>query len=285
MSVRRLVAGAFAAAFALLPLAAAAEGVNFTVPDHYLVGATNPAVSFPGTYRVWARSLNGVRHSIVVSSSPATRTLNAEIDATVASLAARNAIDVARSDGGMLCGLPSVRLSYAYANQLTYVYRYVVVGDRLLIASYAHPLGTDPDPAALASLETLCAGIYQPRAPQGWELTVPGAPNVSIWHPAGGGAASIAQLARPTKYDNATLAPWAGTGGTVVSTSQASCGAIAIRRATVEVDDGANVIEYAAGTAYDFDYYVVYKRPAADPADPNAMAMLTSFCEKTLPAN
>ena len=270
-----------ALAFTLLPLAAAAEGVNFTVPDHYL-GAATVSPRSAGTYRVWARSLGGVRHSIVVSSSPATSTLNAEIDATVAALAARNAIDVARSDGGMLCGMPSVRLSYAYANQLAYIYRYVIVGDRLLIASYAHPVGTDPDPTAVAALDTLCAGIHQPRTPDGWELTTPSSPNVSLWH-IPGGTATIAQIARVTKDLNATLAPWTGTGGTVVSTSTASCGAIAIRRATVKVDNGANLIEYSAGTAYDYDYYVVYKRPAADPADPNAMAVLTSFCEKTLP--
>jgi len=278
----RIIAGALAAAvFAVVPLAASAEGVNFTVPDHYLAEPGTPPPGFPGTYRVWGRALNGVRHSIVVSSSPVTRDLNAEVDATVAALTTRNAINLARADGGQLCGLPSVRLSYAYANQLTYVYRYMILGDRLLIASYAHPLGTDADPAALAALDSLCGGIFQPRTPDGWQLTTPSAANVSIWH-VPGGAATITQIARATKVIDAPLAPWAGN-GTVVSTSQAGCGAAAIRRATVKVDDGANLIEYAAGTAYNYDYYVVYKRPAGDPADPNAMALLTAFCDKTLP--
>ncbi|HTD35962.1 MAG TPA: hypothetical protein VK669_00500 [Candidatus Limnocylindrales bacterium] len=271
-----------AAAFVLLPLAASAEGVEFTVPDHYLVLPNPPSVSFPGTYRAWARNVDGVRHSIVVSSSPATRDLDAEIDTTVASLAGRHAVDVARSEGGLLCGMPSVRLSYAYPNQLTYVYRYAVVADRMLIASYAHPVGTPADPTALSSLDTLCSGIHQPRTPPGWTITSPYPPNVSAWTPTAGGSALLMQTARLTKRDESPLAPLSGS-GTVLTTSVQPCGATVIRRSTVKSADGANVLEYAAGTAYSYDYYVVYKRPAAETADANAMALLTSFCEKTIP--
>jgi hypothetical protein len=277
-----LAAALAADASVLLPLAASAEGVNYTVPDHYLVGAPDPAMQFLGTFRLWARTLDGVRHSIVVSSAPATRTLTAEIDATVAALAARHAVDVARADAGPLCGMPSVQPSYAYPNQRTYVFRYAVVGDRMVIASYAHPVGTAADPAALASLDTLCSGIHQPRTPAGWTIQSPYPPNASAWRPSAGGSALLMQMARPTKNDGSALAPASGT-GTVLSTSQQACGATAIRRTTVKSADGANVLEYASGTAYAYDYVVAYKRPAADPADANAMALLTSFCENTLP--
>jgi hypothetical protein len=269
-------------ASAVPSLAASAGGVSFTVPEHYLVGTPNPTMVFPGTFRVWFRSLAGVRHSIVVSSAPATRTLAAEIDATVASIAARHAVDVARSDAATLCGMPSVQLSYAYPNQLTYVYRYAVVADRLLIASYAHPVGTAADVTALASLDTLCSGIHQPRTPAGWTITSPYPPNASAWTPSSGGTALLMQMARPTKNDGSPLGPASGP-GTVVSTSQQACGATMIRRTTVKSADGANLLEYASGTAYGYDYVVAYKRPAADPADANAMALLTSFCENTLP--
>ncbi|HEX3465376.1 MAG TPA: hypothetical protein VHS78_15110 [Candidatus Elarobacter sp.] len=279
---RGWAAGTLALAFALIPLAAEAEGVAFTVPDHYLVLPSPPALSLPGTYRAWARFLDGTRHSIVVSSSPATRTLAAELDATVASVSARHAIDVARSDGAPLCGMPSMQLSYAYANQLTYLYRYAVVGDRMLIASYAHPVGTAADPSAVASLDTLCSGIHQPRTPAGWTITSPYPPNGSAWTPAAGGTALLMQIARPTKNDGTPLVPFSGP-GTMMSTAQQACGATAIRRTTVKSADGANLLEYASGTAYAYDYVVAYKRPAADAADANAMALLTSFCEGTLP--
>lgn len=279
MSARSIVAVAVAA-FAIVPLAAAAEGVGFTVPDHYLVGAPNPAMDFPGTFRMWFRSLGGVRHSIVVSSAPTTRTLAADVDTTVASLATRHAVDVARSDAAPLCGMPSVQLSYAYPNQLTFVYRYVVVADRILIASYAHPVGTPADPTAVASLDTLCSGIHQPRTPAGWTITSPYPPNTSAWTPSAGGSALLMQTVRPTKNDGSPLAP---PSGPVLSTSQQACGATVIRRTTAKSDDGASLWEYASGTAYSYDYNVIYKRPAADPADPNAMALLTSFCENTLP--
>ena len=95
--------------FAAVPLAAQAEGVNFTVPLHYLVEGNPPNAELPAVFRVWGRYLNGARHSIVVSSSPATTDLKSAVDANLADLARRHAVDVVRTDGGPLCGMPSVQ--------------------------------------------------------------------------------------------------------------------------------------------------------------------------------
>ena len=270
---------------AALPLAASAEGVNFTVPLHYLVAAPAPNAQLPPVFRVWDRNLGGVRHSIVVSSSPATADLKSTIDATLAGLAARHAINVSRTDAGQLCGMPSVQIAYAYANQLTYVFRYAVVGQRLLIASYAHPLGTDADPPALASLDTLCSGIHQPATPKGWTIMSPYPPNANAWHPSPGDPDSktlldqVAFAAKPG--EDLVTRPYSGK-GTLVSDRQASCAAVAIRRMTVNFDDG-RIAEYSAGTVNGYNYVVAYVRQPSETADPAAMAVLTSFCENTLP--
>jgi hypothetical protein len=275
-------------ALAALPTAARADGVNYTVPDHYLVEAAPPPGQPYAVYRVWGRYLDGVRHSIVASASSSTSDLTALMDATVAQLGARHAIDVSRTDAPQVCGMPSVQIAYAFPNQLAYVFRYAVVGGRLLIVSYAHPVGSSADPTALASLDTSCSGIHQPATPNGWTLEAPYPPNANAWRPASGGGTPahagttlLDQVASAAKPERALLGPYAGKGA-VVADRQDACGAIAIRRVTVNLDDG-RVLERAAGTAYAYDYIVTYTRPASDPADPGAIATLTSFCTGTLP--
>jgi hypothetical protein len=265
------------------PLGACAEGVNFTVPLHYLVVDPEPQPVQPPVYRVWARYLGGVRHSIVVSATPYTDQLGKIVDAMTSYVNARHGLDVKRADAAPLCGLPSLQLEYAYANQLTYVYRYAVVGNRLLIASYAHPVGTDADPTALAALDTLCSGIHQPATPKGWTIQSPYPPNASAWHPSPSSKTLLDQTASLADPARNLLGPFKGN-GTVVADRQDACGAIAIRRTTVNLDDG-RILERAAGTAYAYDYIVSYLRPASEAADPGALATLTSFCEGTLPPN
>ena len=268
--------------FAVLPVAARADGVNFTVPYHYLVERPNPNVSVPRVYRIWDRQLDGARHSIVVSATPATSELAPLMDATVAGLNARHATDVSRSDAGPLCGAPSVRIAYGFPQQLTFVFRYAVVRGHLLIASYAHPFGTAADPTALSALDTLCSGVHQPAGPQGWMLESPFPPNGNAWRPAPGSRAMLAQFARVTKPDSDLSNETFKGQGTVVSDRRDLCGAIAIRRVTANLDDG-RVMEYAAGTVNGYDYFVSYTRPSAEAADAGALDTLTSFCAETLP--
>ncbi|HWT07429.1 MAG TPA: hypothetical protein VN224_16810, partial [Xanthomonadales bacterium] len=229
---------------AALPVAAHAEGVNFTVPDHYLVAPRPSNGDLPPVYRIWDRQLDGVRHSIVVSATPTTSDLAAIMDATVASLAARHATDVSRSDAGPLCGAPSVRIAYAFPQQLAFVFRYAVVRGRLLIASYAHPAGTTADPGALSSLDTLCTGIHQPGGPPGWTIVAPYQPNRSAWRPSTGSRTLLAQLAGVASKTGADRVsqPYNGQ-GTVVVDRRDVCGAISIRRVTANLDD-ARVLEF-----------------------------------------
>jgi len=285
MATGRPISFAAAALTALMlaasPPPARAEGVNFTVPLHYLV--ESPAAQVPlSIYRVWGRSLGGARHSIVVSSSAASGDLPSLMDATVARLKARNALDVSRADAGPLCGMPSVRIAYAFPNQLSYVFRYAIVGGRLLIASYAHPVGTDPDPTALAALDTLCSGIHQPATPKGWTLESPYPPNANAWHSQTENGALLMQVASVAQSASDLGAqPFKGK-GTVVSDRTESCGAVWVRRTTANLDDG-RTLESAAGTVNGYDYVVAYMRPASQAADPAALATLTSFCAGTLP--
>jgi len=274
--------GALAAlVLAAAPLAALADGVNFTVPLHYLVESPRAQVPL-SIYRVWARSVGGVRHSIVVSSSAASGDLPSLMDATVASLKARNAIGVTRSDAAPLCGMPSVRIAYAFPNQLSYVFRYTIVGGRLLIASYAHPVGTEPDPTALAALDTLCSGIHQPATPPGWTLETPFPPNANAWHSASESRALLMQVASAAKSGQGLGAqPFTGK-GSVVSDRTEACGAVWVRRTTSNLDDG-RTLESAAGTVNGYDYVVAYTRPSSQAADAAALATLTSFCAGTLP--
>jgi hypothetical protein len=265
-----------------LPLAARADGVNFTVPEHYLVAPSNPDVAVPRVYRIWDRRLDGVRHSIVVSASPSTSDLAPLMDATVASLAARHATDVSRTDAGPLCGTPSVRIAYAFPQQLTYVFRYAVVRGRLLIASYAHPVGTAADPTALNALDSLCSGIHQPAGPQGWTLLAPYPPNGNAWRPSPTSRTLLAQFVIVAK-PGVDLAeqPFKGQ-GTVTADRREVCGAISIRRVTTTLEDG-RIGEFAGGTVNGYDYAVGYTRPSSEAADAGALATLTSFCADTLP--
>jgi len=270
------------AALVALPLAARAEGVNFTVPAHYLVAPQPANVAVPRVYRIWERHLDGVRHSIVVSATPATSDLAPLMDATVASLAARHATDVSRSDAGQLCGMPSVRIAYAFPQQLTFVFRYAVVRERLLIASYAHPSGTAADPTALAALDTLCSGVHQPAGPPGWTLVSPYPPNGNAWRAAPGSPALVAQVASPAKAGiDLVNQPFKGQ-GTATADRRDVCGAVAIHRVTANLD-GARVMEFAAGTVNGYDYEVSYVRPSSESPDAGALGTLTSFCADTLP--
>jgi hypothetical protein len=267
---------------AALPVAARADGVDFTVPLHYLVVRPASSITVPRVYRVWDRYLDGVRHSIVVSATPATSELAPLMDATVASLAARNAIDVSRSDAGPLCGAPSVRIAYGFPQQLTFVFRYAVVRGRLLIASYAHPAGTAADPGALAALDTLCSGVHQPAGPPGWTLESPYPPNGNAWRASPGSRTLVAQLASVSKPGSDQLdQPFKGK-GTVVVDRRDVCGAVAIHRVTANLDDG-RTMEFAAGTVNGYDYIVSYMRPSSEPVDAGALQTLTSFCAETLP--
>ena len=273
---------------AAMPLAARADGVDFTVPDHYLVGAPGPNSRVPAVYRVWGRSLDGVRHSIVASASaaPAGQTLAQSIDATVSGLKAGGAGDAARSEVPPVCGAPAFQVTYtrsAPSYQLTFVFRYTIVGGRLLIASYAHPIGTTADPAALGALDTLCSGVHQPGTPSGWDIQGPYPPNESAWRPVDGSAAILGQTARPAQAGHDIAAdPYEGRGASVTSDRREACGAMTIHRVTATLD-GGRIQEFAAGTVRGYDYVTAYVRPPSAPADPLAMETLISFCTDTAP--
>ena len=271
-----------AVVLALLPLAARADGVDFTVPDHYVVAAPGSTAVLPPVYRVWERSLNGVRHSIVVSAIRSAADLSKTVDAMVYLLGLRHAIEVSRGDAGLMCGAPSTRVSYAYANQLTYVYRYVIVAGRLLTASYARPVGADADPAAIAALDTLCSGVHQPGTPQGWTIEAPYPRNDSAWRASPGSRSLIAQAVRTAQAGRDAAELYDAEGATVTSDRRESCGAMTIRRVTATLGDG-RIQEFASGTIRGYDYVVAYVRPPSAPADPGAMATLTSFCTETAP--
>ena len=265
-----------------LPAVARADGVNFTVPDQYRVAPRPADLTLPPVYRVWDRELDGLRHSIVVSATPTAPDLTRLMDATVASLAERHAIDVSRSDAGPLCGTPSVRIAYAFPQQLAYVFRYAVVRGRLLIASYAHPAGTTADPGALAALDTLCSGVHQPAGPPGWTLVPPYTPNSNAWRPSPDSRAFVVQLVGPAKAGiDLVNQPFTGK-GTVIADRRDVCGAIAIHRVTSNLD-GARVMEFAAGTVNGYEYIVAYTRPSSEPVNAGALDTLTSFCADTLP--
>jgi hypothetical protein len=274
---------ACAIGLALLPLAVRADGVDFTVPDHYLVTAPGSDAARPAVYRIWGRSLDGVRHSIVVSATPSGDDVGHLVDAMAAYVNGRHAIDVERSDAAPLCGAPSVQFTYAYANQLTYVFRHVKVGGRLLVVSYAHPVGTAADPAALAALDTLCSGVHQPAGPKGWTIEAPFPPNASAWRLAPGSPSLIAQSVRPAAANHdADSNPYEGIGATIISDRRETCGTTTIHRVTATLE-GGRTQEFAGGTLRGFDYIVAYVRPPSAPPDPAAMETLTSFCTETAP--
>ena len=269
-------------ALVALPLAARAEGVDFTLPDHYVAEPSPAALpALKGVYRGWARTLDRVRHSIVVSSTPYAGDFPKLIDATVERTRARGAIDVVRADAAPLCGMPAFRIAYAFQNQLTYEYRYAVVRGRLLIASYAHPLGTAPDQTALDALGTLCSGIHQLAAPPGWVLQTPFPPNGSAFRTPDG-TSLLAQLVAPAAAGSDVASEPYDAPGTIVSDRREPCGAVTIHRVTVSTAD-AKTREFAAGTVRGFRYTNAYVRPAAAAPDADALATLTSFCAETLP--
>ncbi len=269
-------------ALVALPVCAAAAGVDVTVPDAYQVGASPPDLRLPAdsVYRRWTHVSDGIQHSIVASASPFSGDLPKLMDAEVARVQSRNAVDVVRADAGTLCGAPATRFAYAYPNQLSFEYRYVVVSGRLLIASYAHPVGTAEDPLAVAALGTLCSGVHQPGGPPGWSLLAPFPANGSAWM--GPNIVSslfhTASAAKPG--DDAQ--PYKGK-GRIVSDRREPCGVVTIRRVTAT--DGARTIEYVAGILRGFSYANEYGRITAAPADPAALATLTSFCTDTAPTS
>ena len=271
-------------ALVALPVAARAEGVDFTVPDHY-VAEPAPAALLPAApkdvYRRWARTLDGVRHSIVVSSTPYVGDLPKLIDATVERTRARGAIDVVRGDAAPLCGMPAARVAYAYPNQLTYEFRYTIVRAHLLIASYAHPLGTAADQTALDALGTLCSGVHQLAAPPGWMLQTPFPPNGSAFRTADG-TSLLAQLVAPAAAGSDVASEPYDAPGTIVSDRREPCGTVTIHRVTVTTND-AKTREFAAGTVRGYRYMNAYVRPTAAAPDGAAIATLTSFCAETLP--
>ncbi|HEY0383491.1 MAG TPA: hypothetical protein VGC72_14975 [Candidatus Elarobacter sp.] len=264
-----------------LPLAARADGVNFTVPDHYLVEAARPQPVMPPVYRVWGRPIDGARHSLVASATPASAKLTNLVDAVVAFANMRHAIDVSRTDAPPLCGVPSVRVAYAFPGQLSFVFRYTIVRGRVLVASYARPTGSAADPAALAALDTLCSGVHQPGGPPGWTLETPYPPNGSAWRAAPGSRSLVAQIAVPSQPGRDLVDQPADKQGTVTADRKETCGAITIRRATTNLDDG-RIREFASGVLNGYDYVSSYVRPASEPADPGALQTLTSFCADTL---
>jgi hypothetical protein len=267
---------------AALPLAAGAEGVNLTVPDHYLADPPSANQVLPPVYRVWGRPIDGARHSIVASATRTDSKLSALIDATVAFANMRHAVDVSRTDAPPLCGMPSVRVAYGFTGGLTFVFRYTIVRGRLLIASYGRPIESAADPTALAALDTLCSGVHQPGGPAGWTLETPYPPNGSAWRQAPGSRSLIAQVAAPSQTGRDFVNTSIDAQGTVTADRKESCGAVTIRRMTATLDD-ARIREFAAGAVNGYDYLVSYVRPASEPADPGALATLTSFCADTLP--
>jgi hypothetical protein len=264
-----------------LPLAAGAEGVNLTVPEHYLADQPSPSQVLPPVYRVWGRPIDGARHSIVASATRTDSKLSAIIDATVAFANTRHAVDVSRSDAPPLCGMPSVRVAYGFTGGLTFVFRYTILRGRLLIASYGRPIESAADPTALAALDTLCGGIHQLGAPPGWILQTPFPPNGSAFRTPDG-TSLLAQLVAPAAAGSDIASEPYDAPGTVVSDRREPCGAVTIHRVTVSTADG-KTREFAAGTVRGFRYTNAYVRPAAAAPDADALATLTSFCAETLP--
>jgi len=266
-----------------LPVAACAEGVDFTVPDHYQVAVPAPAavaqLPAKSVYRDWVRTVDGVRHSIVVSSTPYIGDLPKLMDATVERTRARGALDVVREDVAPQCGMPVTRHAYAYANQLTYEFRYMVVRARLLVASYAHPRGTAPDQTALAALGTLCSGVHQIAGPPGWTLQTPFPNNGSAFRAPDGGSL-LAQFVAPAPAGSDVANERYDAPGTVVSDRHEACGAVTIHRVTTSTSDG-KTREFAAGTVRGYQYTNAYVRPADAALDAAALATITSFCVET----
>ena len=266
-----------------LPLAAGAEGVNLTVPDHYLADPPSRTQVLPPVYRVWARPIDGARHSIVASATRTDSKLSAIIDATVAFANTRHAVDVSRSDAPPLCGMPSVRVAYGFTGGLTFVFRYTIVRGRLLIASYGRPIESAADPTAVAALDTLCSGVHQPGGPPGWILQTPFLPNGSAFRTPDG-MSLLAQLVAPAAAGSDVASEPYDAPGTVVNDRREPCGAVTIHRVTVSTADG-KTREFAAGTVRGFRYTNAYVRPVAAAPDADALATLTSFCTETLPAS
>jgi hypothetical protein len=272
--------GAFLAlALVLAPVAAGAEGVDFTVPDQYQVAPSPSAAArtqAAGVFRDWDRTIDGVRHSLVASNSPSGgRDLPSIIDATVAGIKARGGVDVVQADAAPLCGAPSVRVAYSYPNRLTFTYRYVVLGDRLLIASYAHPPNVAGDPAALAALDTLCSGMHHAGTPAGWHVVAPFPGFGTAWLTPDLQSSLIEMVSSLKPGDDVAPAPYKGK-VPVANERSEPCGGVTIRRVTAT--DGQKRVEWASGVVRGFSYANAYGRPATAPADPAALAALTSFC-------
>jgi hypothetical protein len=267
---------------AALPLAARADGVDLTIPDHYVAARSGQGAQLPPVFRVWDRRIDGVRHSIVASAAPAGADLNAVVDADLAGVKRRNGVDITRADGDPLCGAPSVKVTYAYANQLTYAYRYTVVGGRLLIASYAHPVGTAPDPGALAALDTLCSGVHQAMGPADWVLLPGFLPNGGAWM-APTFTSNIIEVASPAAPGDA---PYEYKGkATVTSDRQEQCGTVTIRRVTATSTTPVPLtVDFVSGIVRGYNYANEYSHPTAAPPNPAVLAVLTSFCTETAPA-
>ncbi len=152
-------------AFVALPMAARAHGVDFTVTASVRSRPRPPGLQLPpGTiYRRWSATIDGERHSFVVTASPFKGDLGHQVDVELAAVKSRHAIDVVREEAEPLCGAPSIRVSYAYRKQLRYEYRYVAVGGRAHRQLRAgRRCGR---PGRSLSLTTLCSGFISPRGP------------------------------------------------------------------------------------------------------------------------
>lgn len=269
-------------AFVAMPEAARGAGVDFTVPDAYVVEAPPPELRLPPgvIFRRWSATIGGTRHSIVVTSSPFTGNLSHQVDLELAAVKSRHAIEVAREDADPLCGAPSVRIRYAYADQLRFVYRYVAVGGRLLIASYAHGIAAEEDLSSAYWLETLCSGIHQPAGPVGWHIVAPYPANDSAWV-APDRASTVTQTVVPSETgDYGDPAPFRGK-ATVTAERQQMCGGAPVRRVTATSGDGT-IVEFVSGVVRGRSYSNTYSRRAATNADAAALATLTSFCAGTV---
>jgi hypothetical protein len=268
-----------AALLVAVPLAAAAEGVDFTPPQGYAVAAPPAGVNLP-VIRVWGRVVDGVHHSIVASVGPADRaSLDQVVDANVASVTGRHAIGVARAAAPPLCGAPSATVSYAYEGQLTYVYRYVVVAGRVMTASYAHPVGTTADPAALAALDTLCSGVHQPAGPAGWTIAPHAPGTLSMFFTPNFIGGQIIGQATPLTSPDAGPAPFAEKEATITSERDEPCGALRVHHVTAT--RGSSNVEYVAGVLRGYSYANVYMYPASGQPNTAALATIRSFCAET----
>lgn len=269
-------------AFVALPMAARADGVDFTVPEEFQVEALPAGVQPAGRiYRRWSATIDGKRHSFVVTASPFKGDLGHQVDVELAVVKSRHAIDVVREEAEPLCGARSLRVSYAYPKQLRYEYRYVAVGGRLLIASYAHPVDA-ADSVAIVWLTTLCSGVHQPAGPVGWRIVAPYPANASAWF-APDRASSMMQMVLPSHSgDYGEPAPFRAD-ATVTAERLGTCGDVAIRRVTATLHDGT-IMEFVSGVVRGWSYSNTYSRRQGTTADPGALATLTSFCTGTAPA-